>query len=202
MTRIRESPLGIEKSGRRARDILYWSNMNAQISDLCKLHLMPKTQEEQCQRATDPSMKFLICFGKNSPVIYLPLEARIILWLLIIIQSAYRSAFSITALWDTKSSPNINPPLLAMEYPMKSFQISVLRFQAGNWNSAESWERRLTTSSPKQPASQWQVENAIGTTKSAVKKAYEDGTDPYIPLIKSRNTPITGMSNFLALSFP
>ena len=34
LERIHESPLGIEKSKRRARDILYWPNMNAQISDL------------------------------------------------------------------------------------------------------------------------------------------------------------------------
>ena len=34
LTRIHESHLGIEKSKRRARDILYWPNMNGQISDL------------------------------------------------------------------------------------------------------------------------------------------------------------------------
>jgi len=32
--KIHESHLGIEKSKRRARDLLYWPNMNAQITDL------------------------------------------------------------------------------------------------------------------------------------------------------------------------
>ena len=34
LKRIHESHLGIEKSKRRARDILYWPNMNGQMSDL------------------------------------------------------------------------------------------------------------------------------------------------------------------------
>lgn len=34
LQRIDESHLGIEKSKRRARDILYWPNINAQISEL------------------------------------------------------------------------------------------------------------------------------------------------------------------------
>ena len=59
---------------------------------------------------------------------------------------------------------------------------------------AESWEFKHTTTSPKHPQANGQVENAIGTTKSVLKKAYEDGTDPYIALLESRNTPITGLS--------
>ena len=59
---------------------------------------------------------------------------------------------------------------------------------------AESWEFKHTTTSPKHPQANGQVENAIGSTKSVLKKAYEDGTDPYIALLESRNTPITGLS--------
>ena len=56
LQRIDESHLGIEKSKRRARDILYWPNINAQISELnWKLQFMPKTQNKQCQRAIDPA---------------------------------------------------------------------------------------------------------------------------------------------------
>ena len=66
---------------------------------------------------------------------------------------------------------------------------------------AESWEFKHTTTSPKNPQANGQVENAIGTTKSVLKKAYEDGTDPYIALLESRNTPITGLSYFPAQVF-
>ena len=59
---------------------------------------------------------------------------------------------------------------------------------------AESWEFKHTTTSPKHPQANGQVENAIGTTKSVLKKAYEDGTDPYIALLENRNTPIAGLS--------
>ena len=37
-------------------------------------------------------------------------------------------------------------------------------------------------------------QKAVGTAKSVLKKAYEDGTDPYIALLENRNTPITGLS--------
>ena len=59
---------------------------------------------------------------------------------------------------------------------------------------ADSWEFKHTTTSPKHPQANGQVEKAIGTTKSVLKKAYEDGTDPYIALLANRSTPITGLS--------
>ena len=63
---------------------------------------------------------------------------------------------------------------------------------------AESWEFKHTTASPKHPQANGQVEKTIGTTKSVLKKAYEDGSDPYIALLESRNTPMTGLSYSLA----
>ena len=66
---------------------------------------------------------------------------------------------------------------------------------------AESWEFKHTTTCPKHPQANGQVENAIGTTKSVLKKAYEDGTDPYIALLESRNTPITGLNYYPAQVF-
>ena len=59
---------------------------------------------------------------------------------------------------------------------------------------AESWEFKHTTTSPKHPQANGQLEKAIATTKYVLKKAYEDGTDPHIALHESRNTPITGLS--------
>ena len=59
---------------------------------------------------------------------------------------------------------------------------------------ADSWEFKHTTASSKYPQANGQVEKAIGTTKSVLKKAYEDGTDPHIALLENRNTPITGLS--------
>ena len=42
---------------------------------------------------------------------------------------------------------------------------------------AESWEFKHTTTSPKHPQANGQVEKDIGTTKSVLDKAYEDGTE-------------------------
>ena len=63
-----------------------------------------------------------------------------------------------------------------MEYPTNSFQ----------------------TTSPKHPQANGKVEQNIGTTKSVLNKAYEDGTDAYIAFLKFKNTPKTGLSYSLA----
>lgn len=42
----------------------------------------------------------------------------------------------------------------------------------------ESREYTHTTTSPKHTQANGQVKKAIGTTKSVLQKAYEDGTDP------------------------
>ena len=63
-----------------------------------------------------------------------------------------------------------------MEYPTNSFQ----------------------TTSPKHPQANGKVEQNIGTTKSVLNKAYEDGTDPYIVFLECKNTPKSGVSYSLA----
>ena len=58
---------------------------------------------------------------------------------------------------------------------------------------AESWEFKPTTASPKHP----QANGQVGKNKYVLKKAYEDGTDPCIALLESRNTSTTGLKIFL-----
>ena len=59
---------------------------------------------------------------------------------------------------------------------------------------AEKWEFKHTTTSSKYPQANGQVEKAIERVKAVLKKAHEDSTDPYIALLKIRNTPITGLN--------
>ena len=58
---------------------------------------------------------------------------------------------------------------------------------------AESWGITVTTSSPTYAQSNGQAERAVQTLKSLLKKADEEGRDPYIAMLEYRNTPISGL---------
>ena len=58
---------------------------------------------------------------------------------------------------------------------------------------ASEWGFKVSTSSPRYPQSNGMSERAIQTIKNLLKKACEDGNDPYIALLEYRNTPISGL---------
>ena len=59
---------------------------------------------------------------------------------------------------------------------------------------AEAWEFKHTTTSPKHPQANGQVEKDIGTTKLYWIKLMKMVLNPYIALLECRNTTITGQS--------
>ena len=195
LKRIHESHLGIEKSKRRARDILDWPNMNGQISDLiancssCLKHRKNNVKEPLIQHEVPdrPWQKIacdLFTLGGKDYLLTVDYYSK---WVEIgFLRDSTVSSEVITQLKSTFARYGIPDEVVSDNGP----QFSSRKFK----QFAESWEFKHTTTSPKHPQANGQVENAIGTTKSVLKKAYEDGTDPYIALLESRNTPITGLS--------
>lgn len=57
------------------------------------------------------------------------------------------------------------------------------------------WSFTLVTSSLKYPQSKGKVEAAIKLAKAVIKKSRKAKTDPYLALLKYRNTPSQGMDN-------
>ena len=51
----------------------------------------------------------------------------------------------------------------------------------------------VCTSSPRYPQSNGMSERAIQTIKNLLRKAFEDGNDPYIALVECRNTAFSGL---------
>ena len=59
---LHESQIGIEGTLRRARDIVYWPGITAQLKDyLSKCGICNRYRPEQCKESP---MMFLICLGK------------------------------------------------------------------------------------------------------------------------------------------
>ena len=59
---------------------------------------------------------------------------------------------------------------------------------------AKEWRAKLTTSSPTYAQSNGQIERFVSVVKQMLRKADEEGRDPYLALLAYRNTAVTGMS--------
>ncbi|XP_033731747.1 uncharacterized protein K02A2.6-like [Pecten maximus] len=55
---------------------------------------------------------------------------------------------------------------------------------------SKKWDFKHTTSSPRYPRSNGMVERGVQTVKNLLKKAQQDGRDPYLALLEYRNTPV------------
>ena len=194
LKRIHESHLGIEKSKRRARDILYWPNMNAEISELiancssCLKHRKNNTKEpliphEVPDRPWQKIACDLFTLGGKDYLLTVDYYSK---WVEIgLLRDSTASSEVITQLKSLFARYGIPEEVISDNGP----QFASRKFK----QFAESWEFKHTTTSPTYPQANGQVEKTIGTTKSVLKKAHEDGTDPYIALLENRNTPITGL---------
>ncbi|CAB4023546.1 sec1 family domain-containing 2 [Paramuricea clavata] len=58
---------------------------------------------------------------------------------------------------------------------------------------AQEWGFKISTSSPHYSQSNGMSEHTIQTITNLLRKADDEGNDPYIALLEYRNTPITGM---------
>ena len=195
LKRIHESHLGIGTSKRRARDILYWPNMNAQSTDVianyssCLKHRKnnikePLIQHEVPDRPWQKIACDLFTLGGKDYLLTVNYYSK---WVeLGLLHDSTVSSEVITQLKSTFARYGIPDEVISDNSP----QFSSQKFK----QSTDLWEFKHTTTSPKHPQANGQVEKAIGTTKSVLKKAYEDGTDPYIALLENRNTPMTGLS--------
>ena len=59
---------------------------------------------------------------------------------------------------------------------------------------AKEWQVKLTTSSPIYAQSNGQIERFVSVVKQMLRKADEEGRDPYLALLAYRNTSVTGIS--------
>ena len=186
LKRIHESHLGIEKSNRRSRNNLYWPNMNAKISDLiancksCLNHRKKNAKEPLIQHEVPDrpwqkiSCNLLTLEGKD----YLLTVDYYSKWVQIgLLHDSTMSSKVIIQLKSTFARYGITDEVISDNGPQFSSHF-------------ESWESKHTTTSPKHRQANRKVAKAIGTTKSVLKKAYEDRTDPEIALHECRNSPI------------
>lgn len=190
LKKIHESHLGVVKCKERARDILYWPNMSAQIEkmvlqcEVCNQHRNSNQREPLLSHpipnrpwarvGTDlfhyNGSEFLLCvdyFSKFPELMKLKdtTSHRVIL--------AIKSMFARHGIPDVLISDN------GPQYASADFK-----------ELAESWEFKHITSSPTHAQSNGQAERTVQTIKNLLKKTENGKGDSYISLLEYKNTPL------------
>ena len=202
LQRIHQGHMGIEKSKRRARDVLYWPGMNSQISDMisrcttCLEHQWQNTKEPMIPSRI-PSKPWemvatdLFTWDKSEYLVVVDYHSRY---------------FEVAKLPDTKSTTVItytksvfarhgipsevisdNGP----QYPLRDFSLF-----------AKQWELKHTSVSPLYPQANGLAEKEVQIVKNLLTKSKQDRRDPYLGLLEYRNTPIDDVGSPVLIKSP
>ena len=192
LRRIHESHLGMEKCKSRARAVVYWPGMSADIERLvakcstCLKH-QRSNQKEPLKPHAVPARAWQklgtdIFEYKSKP--YLVIVDYYSKYPEICLLNDKSSQAVITSMKSVFARHGIPDEVVADNMPFSSKECS--RF-------AQEWGFKISTSSPHYPQSNGMSERTIQTIKNLLRKADDEGNDPYIALLEYRNTPITGL---------
>jgi len=188
---IHESHLGMDKCKSRARGVLYWPQMSMDIEAvvsscaICQKYRPSNSREPLIPQplpdrpwqkvAMDIMTKgsdYLVvvdCFSKYIEIA--KLEEKTARCCIIHL----KSIFARHGIPEIIFSDN-------MPFGSRDFK-----------DFADEWDIVLETSSPGYPQSNGQSERAVQTVKQLLRKAEEEGKDPYLALLEYRTTPVSGM---------
>jgi transposase InsO family protein len=192
LRRIRESHLGMEKCKSRARAVVYWPGISADIERLvakcstCLKH-QRSNQKEPLKPHTVPARAWQILgtdIFKYKSKSYLVIVDYYSKFPKISLLKDKSSQAVITSMKSVFARHGIPDEVVADNMPFSSKEC--LQF-------AQEWGFKISTSSPHYPQSNGMSERTFQTIKNLLRKAGDEGNDPYIALLEYRNTPSTGM---------
>ena len=190
LTRIHTGHLGIEKCKRRARDVLFWPRMNAQIEDVvlgCSI-----CSENAIANQKEPLINRKIPFRPWEVVATDLFTVNGLDYLLVV--DFYSRYPEIEKLKNTSSSTVISK--LKSIFARHGIPAEVVSDNGPQYTSKEftkfatDWDFKHNTSSPRYPQSNGLAEKYVQITKRLIEKARKDGRDPFLSLLEYRNTPI------------
>ncbi|XP_014673256.1 PREDICTED: uncharacterized protein K02A2.6-like [Priapulus caudatus] len=194
-SRIHSSHVGIEGCLRRARETVYWPNMNAEIREYISRCESCRTYENNQQKETLISHDI-----PNQPWSKVGCDLFALHEKNYLITVDYFSNFwEVDYLPDTKSSTVIRK--LRAQFARHGVPNTVIsdngpQFSAEEFRRfAREWGFDHVTSSPGYPQSNGKAEQAVKTAKRLMHLAKVSKTDPYLALLDFRNTPSQSMDS-------
>ena len=190
---LHESHIGVEGTLRRARDIVYWPGITAQLKDyLSKCGICSSYRPKQCREPLQPHAVPSLPWEKVGVDLFI-LERQTFL----IAVDYYSGYFEVQDLSSTTGNRVIT--VLKTWFARHGIPVTLVSDNGPPFNSREfesfsrEWDFHHITSSPRHPQSNGRVENAVKSCKSLLMKARADKRDPLLALLEWRNTPTEGM---------
>ena len=194
LQRIHEGHLGAEKCKARARSVMYWPAMSDDIDDIVArcdtcLKFRRNTQKQPLMPHPVPEHPWqtvgadIMTFKSRDYLVVVDYFSKYPEMALLENKTAATIILHMKAIYARQGIPEFlvcdNMPFASQEF--KQF--------------ADNWGITVKTSSPEFPQSNGQSERMIQTLKQALRKADEENQDPYIALLRYRNTPVSGMDS-------
>ncbi len=190
---IHRSHIGIEGCLRRAREVIYWPRMNAEVKDfVSKCSICQTHQPEQCR---EPLKSYAVpprpwsVIGED--LFQLGQQQ------FLIIVDYWSGFFEVQELTKVTSKSVITAS--KVQFARHGIPDTLISDNGPQFASVEfaqftrEWQIQHRTSSPHYPQSNGRAENAVKTCKSLLKKAKASGEDPLLALLDWRNTPTEDM---------
>ena len=188
---IHEVHLGVQKSLYRARQSLFWPGMTQEVKGMVEncpicLKYRRKQQKEPLIPFKVPELPWQRI---AADLFHLGSEE----YLLVI--DYYSKYVELAHLSQDATSPEVIKHLKSIMarhgIPQELISDNGPQFISKKFeNFSKTWEFDHDTSSPKFASSNGQVERAVQTVKSVLRKAVDSKRDPYLALLEYRNTPI------------
>ncbi|KAB0797405.1 hypothetical protein PPYR_08399 [Photinus pyralis] len=192
IAKLHYSHLGIEKTRLRARELVYWPNVNKEIKDViqnchaCLAYGRSNPQEEMITKemAVRPWQIVAADFFYLNDNQYLLLVDEYSKYPEVVHMRNDTSSVKVVkefkAIFSRHGIPNLLYTDGGPQFVSNNFQQFV-----------REWGIIHKTSSPRYPKSNGFIERHVQTIKQILKKCYLDKKDAYLALLEYRNTPIS-----------
>ena len=191
LDKVHDSHLGVEKCTQRAREVLFWPSMTADIRS--KVLQCPICIEHRCSNPKEPLQPSKI---PDRP--WQVCATDLFHWNnadYVLLVDAYSKYFEVSQITSTKASTVIDK---LKSYFSRHGIPEVLHSDNGPCYSAESFELFAkqydfshVTSSPGHASGNGLAEITVKTIKSLFTKSKQAAKDPYLALLEYRNAPLS-----------
>ena len=189
LAKIHSSHLGIESCLRKAKDLVFWPCMHADIKDVVDKCTI--CAEFQARNAKEPMQSREVPdrpWGRvASDLFHLYGKDYVVL------VDCYSDFIEVEQLKDTTSTTLIQ--FLKTQFSRHGIPDCLVTDNGPQYVSKEfrhftrDWEFKHVTASPHHPKSNGKAESAVKITKRLFKKALKDKKDPWLALLDQRNKP-------------
>ena len=189
LQQIHSSHIGTGGCVRRAKEVLYWPGMSADVRDIVSRCSTCQTfAPQQCREPLQPHELTSRPWEKIGADLF-ELSGQTF----IIMVDYWSNYFEVAELHKKTSQSVINQ--LKVQFARHGIPSVMMTDNGPEFASQEfkkfvkEWKMEHITSSPRYPQSNGKAENAVRTCKALFKKAREDRRDPLLALLAWRNTP-------------